>query len=263
MRLNSGERQMDLGLTGKKAIITGASRGIGRAIAERLARAGCDLALCARRAGPLEAAASALKRQGVRVFTEALDVRDGAGLARWVGAADAALGGIDIAVANTSGLAEGVSPEAFRTAFEVDFMHTVNLATAVVPIMERARSGAIIAIASISGVEDYGYEESAYGSMKAALLYYMKSLANHLAPKGIRANVVSPGTTYAKDGPWGHVERTQPKLFRQAIARNPTGRMAKPEEIAEAAAFLASPAASFVIGANLVVDGGFTRRIQN
>ena len=142
-------------------------------------------------------------------------------------------------------------------------MHTVNLATAVVPVMERAGSGAIIAIASISGVEDYGYEESAYGSMKAALLYYMKSLANHLAPKGIRANVVSPGTTYAKDGPWGHVERTQPKIFREAIARNPTGRMAKPEEIAEAAAFLASPAASFVIGANLVVDGGFTRRIQN
>lgn len=254
---------MDQGFKGKKAIITGASRGIGRAIAERLASAGCDLAICARRAEPLEAAASALKRHGGRVFAQPLDVRDGARLKSWIDAAGAELGGIDIAVANTSGLVEGTSTEAFRTAFEVDFMHTVNLATAVVPTMERAGSGAIIAIASISGVEDYGYEESAYGSMKAALLYYMKSLANHLAPKGIRANVVSPGTTYAKDGPWGHVERTQPKLFREAIARNPTGRMAKPEEIAEAAAFLASPAASFVIGANLAVDGGFTRRIQN
>jgi len=254
---------MHLGLKGKRAIVTGASRGIGRAIAERLARAGCDLAICARSAGPLDAAAAALRTRDVRVHATALDVRDGAALGRWVGAAAAELGGIDIAVANTSGLAEGNSPEAFRTAFEIDLMHTVNLATAVVPIMERSRSGSIVAIASISGVEDYGYDEVAYGSLKAALLYYMKSLANHLAPKGIRANVVSPGTTYAKDGPWGHVERTQPQVFRQAIARNPTGRMAKPEEIAEVVAFAASPAASFMIGANLVVDGGFTRRIQN
>jgi NAD(P)-dependent dehydrogenase (short-subunit alcohol dehydrogenase family) len=254
---------MDLGLKGKKAIITGASRGIGRAIAERLAAEGCDLAICARRGGPLEAAATALQRHKVRAVATPLDVRDAGALGRWVAAAAAELGGIDIAVANTSALVEGTSPDAFRTAFEVDFMHTVNLATAVVPIMERAKSGSIIAIASISGVEDYGYEESAYGSLKAALLYYMKSLANHLAPKGIRANVVSPGTTYAKDGPWGQVERTQPNVFRQALARNPTGRMARPEEIADVAAFVASPVASFMIGANVVVDGGFTRRVQN
>lgn len=254
---------MDLGLQGKRAIITGASRGIGRAIAERLAAEGCDLAICARNAAPLEAAATALRRHKVRAIAEPLDVRDAGALGRWIAAAAAELGGIDIAVANTSGFAEGTSLEAFRTAFRVDFMHTVNLATAVVPIMERAKSGSIIAIASISGVEDYGYEESAYGSLKAALLYYMKSLANHLAPKGIRANVVSPGTIYAKDGPWGHVERTQPKVFREAVARNPTGRMGRPEEIANVAAFVASPAASFMIGANVVVDGGFTRRIQN
>ena len=254
---------MDLGLKGKKAIVTGASRGIGRAIAERLASEGCDVAICARNAGPLEQAAAALRRHKVRAIGQPVDVRDAGALARWVAGASAELGGIDIAVANTSGFAEGTTPDAFRTAFEVDFMHTVNLATAVVPIMERAKSGSIVAIASISGVEDYGYEESAYGSLKAALLYYMKSLANHLAPKGIRANIVSPGTTYAKDGPWGHIERTQPKVFRATLARNPTGRMGRPEEIADVVAFVASPAASFMIGANIVVDGGFTRRIQN
>jgi NAD(P)-dependent dehydrogenase (short-subunit alcohol dehydrogenase family) len=130
------------------------------------------------------------------------------------------------------------------------------------PFLETSRGGSIVAISSISGSEDYGYEGVSYGAMKAALLFYMKSLARHVAPKGIRANVVSPGTTYFTGGFWHEVEIRDPKGFAATIAENPTGRMARPEEVANAVVFLASDAASFVSGTNLVVDGTLTRRIQ-
>ncbi|MEX1108782.1 MAG: SDR family oxidoreductase, partial [Dongiaceae bacterium] len=148
-------------------------------------------------------------------------------------------------------------------ALDVDLLHTVTAVEAALPHLERSGAGAIVAIASISGVEDYGYEEVAYGTMKAALLYYTKTLADHLAPKGVRANVVSPGTTYFDGGVWQQIERERPEDFRQALGMNPMSRMARPEEIANAALFLVSDAASFITGTNLVVDGGFTRRIQN
>ena len=112
-------------------------------------------------------------------------------------------------------------------------------------------------------MEDYGYHEAAYGAMKAALLFYVKTLSRELAPKGVRVNAVSPGTTYFKGGFWAMVERDDPAGFARAMANNPMGRMATPADIANAACFLASPAAAFITGANLVVDGGYTRRIQN
>jgi NAD(P)-dependent dehydrogenase (short-subunit alcohol dehydrogenase family) len=161
-----------------------------------------------------------------------------------------------------SALAAGASPAAYRTAFETDLMHTIVAVEAARPFLDRSKAAAIVAIASISGVEDYGWEESAYGSMKAALLYAMKSLANDLAPKGIRANVVSPGTIYFKGGVWERVERDDPKAFATALAANPMGRMGQPEEIADTVAFVVSPRASFMAGANVVVDGAFTKRVQ-
>lgn len=169
---------------------------------------------------------------------------------------------LDILVANTSAMAEGSDEAHFRKAFEVDVLHTLNAVTAALPFLEKSGSASIIAIASISGSEDYGYGGVSYGAMKAALLFYMKSLARHVAPKGIRANVVSPGTTYFKGGFWQDVEVNDPEGFAGTIAENPMGRMATPEEIANAVVFLASDAASFVAGSNLVVDGTLTRRIQ-
>jgi NAD(P)-dependent dehydrogenase (short-subunit alcohol dehydrogenase family) len=207
-------------------------------------------------------AVAALGKTGVKATGRALDVADGDALARWVADSGAELGGLDIAVANASALASGHSPAAFRQAFDVDLLHTVNLVEAALPLIERSRSGAIVAIASISGVEDYGIEEAAYGTMKAALLYYMKSLANHLAPKRIRANVVSPGSIYFEGGYWHKVEVEQPEVFRSVVAANPMGRLGRPEEIANAVAFAASPAAGFMAGANVVVDGASTRRVQ-
>ena len=158
---------------------------------------------------------------------------------------------------------DGGEAQAFEDAFRIDLMHTMTLASAAHPHLERSFRGAFIAIASISGVEEYGLDGIAYGSMKAALLYSMKCLANGWAKSGIRVNVVSPGTTYFEGGVWQSIEKTKPKAFAEALATNPMGRMAKPEEIASAVTFLASPVSSFTLGANLVVDGGFTHRIQN
>jgi 3-oxoacyl-[acyl-carrier protein] reductase len=256
-------RPMDLDLKGKRALVTGGTRGIGRAIVETLASEGAHVALCARKPAEVEAAVATLTKNGHRAVGQAADVSKPDALRAWVESSAKALGGIDILVANASALASGADETAFRKAFETDLLHTVNLVEFGRSWIEKSTSGSIVAISSVSGVEDYGFGDAAYGAMKAALLFYMKSLARELAPRGIRANVVSPGTTLFEDGYWGGVQRDQPAAFAEAIASNPTGHMATPADIARAVAFVASPAAGFVTGINFVVDGTLTRRIQN
>jgi len=254
---------MDLQLKGRRAFVTGSTRGIGRAITHRLAEEGCSLAICARDANQVAEAARALEKKGTMVFARAVDVADRSALEAWIGEGARALGGFDIFVANASGLAASAAPAEFRKGFDIDLMQVVTGVGAALPMLEMSDAGAVIAIASISGVEDYGYSESAYGAMKAALLFYMKSLSRKLAKKGIRANAVSPGPIYFEGGFWHDVERNDPKLFHSILEQNAMHRMGTPEEIANVVAFLASPMASYVTGANVVVDGGHTRRIQN
>lgn len=254
---------MDLQLAGKKALVTGATRGIGRAIAELFASEGADVAICARDSNAVTETIGALKSKGVNAWGQSVDVADVTALRSWVESAAATLGGIDLLVANASALSFGLNLECFQAAFEVDLMHTVTAVEAAMPHLQQSQAGSIIAIGSIAGVEDTAlnsYAEVSYGAMKAALIFYMKSLARDVAPKGIRANVVSPGSTYFDGGAWQQIERQQPDLFRSAIAMSPMGRMARPEEIANVVAFTASPMASYVTGANIVVDGAFTRR---
>jgi NAD(P)-dependent dehydrogenase (short-subunit alcohol dehydrogenase family) len=253
---------MDLQLKARRALVTGATKGIGRAIAFGLAAEGCDVAICARDAQAVAATVAELKGTGVNAYGASLDVADGVALAGFVTDAAQALGGLDIVVCNASAFAEGSGEQAFRAAFEVDLMHTRNACEAALPWLERSGAGAIIAISSISGSEDYGYDSVSYGTMKAALFFYVKSLARHVAAKGIRANVVSPGTTLFDGGFWDRVRINDPKSFEANIAANPLGRMGRPEEIADAVVFLASPRASFISGSNLVVDGTLTMRVQ-
>jgi 3-oxoacyl-[acyl-carrier protein] reductase len=252
---------MDLGLTGKRAIVTGGSKGIGRAIADTLATEGAHVSICARNQDGVARAVEALKGRGVEAFGRALDVTDRDALVDWVEASAAALGGIDIVVANVSALDMNRTDEAFRREFEVDLLHTVRTVDAALPHLERSAAGAIVVISSVSGLE-HDFSSPAYGTFKAALVHYASRMASELAGKHIRVNAVSPGNTYFEGGIWQQIERNLPDLFKDAMSKNPWGRMATDQEVANAAVFLASPASSFTTGVNLVVDGALTRRVQ-
>jgi NAD(P)-dependent dehydrogenase (short-subunit alcohol dehydrogenase family) len=252
---------VDLGLTGKNAFVTGGTKGIGRAIADVLAAEGASVAICARDAADVAAAAEALRGRGVRAVGRALDVKDGEALQGWVKDAAAELGGLDIVVSNVSALAIANDVAAWRAGFDIDLMGAVNLVSAAMPFLEASKSGSIVVISSVSGRE-IDFAAGPYGAFKAALIHYAQGLAYQLASKGIRANSVSPGNTYFAGGVWENIEKNNPTLFATALGLNPTGRMGKPEEMARAVAFIASPAASFVTGTNLVVDGALTRGVQ-
>jgi 3-oxoacyl-[acyl-carrier protein] reductase len=252
---------MDLQLKGLNALVTGGTKGIGRAIAETLVAEGANVAFCARDAAQVAATAAEFERSGVKVFGRALDIADAKALATWVQEAGAALGGIDIVVANVSALAIANDEEGWGKGFQVDMMGTVRLVNAAMPMLEKSKHPSIVTISSVSGRE-IDFASGPYGAFKAAIIHYTQGLAYHLAGKGIRANSVSPGNTYFAGGVWNQIEVGNPELFKTALALNPTGRMGTPQEMANAAVFLASPASSFTTGTNLVVDGALTKGVQ-
>ena len=252
---------MDLKLKGLRAVVTGGTKGIGRSIVDTLADEGADVAFCARNADEVAIAVEAVGKRGVRAYGKALDIGKPADLKAWVESAAAALGGIDIVVANVSALSIGGDEESWRRGFEVDLMGCVRLVDAAMPFLEQSKAAAIVSISSVSGRE-IDFAAGPYGAFKAALIHYTQGLANQLAGKGIRANTVSPGNTYFEGGIWNQIKDGNPDLYKTALAMNPTGRMGTPQEMANAAVFLASPAASFITGTNLVVDGALTRGVQ-
>lgn len=252
---------MDLGLKGKRAVITGGTKGIGRSVAEHFAREGADVAVCARNAQDVESTVVSLRAMGVRATGRAVDVSDHAALATWIGEVGAEFGGLDMVVANVSALAIGQDEASWRAEFETDMMGTVTTVNAAMPFLEKSDAASIVVISSVSGRE-VDFAAGPYGVFKAALIHYAKGLSFQLAGKGIRVNALSPGNTYFPGGVWEKIEHGNPKLYNEALAMNPTGRMAKPEEMARAVVFLSSPAASFVTGTNLVVDGALTRGVQ-
>jgi 3-oxoacyl-[acyl-carrier protein] reductase len=255
---------MDLGLAGKRAIVTGASRGIGRAIAERLAAEGCSVAICARNGEEVATAVTAIQKLATRdavVTGGAADVADNAGLTAWIDSVAASFGGLDIVVANVSALAGTPDEASWRLGMEIDMLGTVRTVDAAMPHLEKSDCASVVAVSSTAALEAFGGPRP-YNAIKAAVINYMSNLATAFAPKQVRANTVSPGTIYFDDGVWGERKREQPEIYEYALGNNPMGRMGTPAEVANAVAFVASPAASFITGANLVVDGGFTRRVQ-
>ena len=251
---------MDLQLTGSRVLVTGGTRGIGRAIVEAFVDEGAAVEFCARDAGEIEATEQALAGRGAGVRGVRLDVRDGAALTAWVGAAAGRLGGLDAVVANISALAIPDTEENWYTSFEVDLMHTVRLVTAALPHLEASGNGSVVASSSVSGREA-DFASGPYGTMKTAIVGYVSGLALQLAGR-VRANVVSPGNTYFAGGVWQQIEQGDADLFSTALGLNPTGQMGTPEESARAVVFLSSPVASRISGTNLVVDGALTRGIQ-
>jgi 3-oxoacyl-[acyl-carrier protein] reductase len=252
---------MDLGLKGLRAVVTGGSKGIGRAAADIFAQEGASVAICARNADEVKAAVKALEAKGVKAYGADINVADKAALQKYIVDSAAVLGGIDIVVANVSALAAQDVEESWNKAFEVDMMHTVHAVNAALPFLEKSKHPSIVIISSVSGRE-VDFTGPAYGAMKAALVHYAQRLAYQHAPKMIRVNAVSPGNTYFEGGFWQSAEKNLPDIFKQALALNPTGRMAKAEEIGRGIVFLASPASSFTTGTNLVIDGALTRGVQ-
>jgi len=252
---------MDLQLAGRVVLVTGGSRGIGRAIVDGLAAEGARVAFCARGADGVKAAEAELTATGADVAGTAVDVADGAAVASWVDDTARRFGQIDAVVANVSALAIGPAVENWRSSFDVDLMHTVHLVEAAMPHLERSDAASVTAVSSVSGRE-IDFADGAYGVMKAALVHYVSGLAHDLAPKGIRANAVSPGNVYFDGGVWQNVEQNNRELFDTALGLNPTGRMGNPAETAYAVIMLVSPLASRISGTNLVADGALTRGVQ-
>jgi len=246
---------MDLGLKGKGVIVTGASKGIGRAIALEFAREGANLAICARGAEALEDTRKACAALGVKVHAATCDVGKAEALSAFLTGAHAALGRVDVLVNNPSGFGVTDDEAGWAASFDVDIMAAVRATWAVTPWMAAQGGGAVINISSISGLEASLPGVAAYAAAKAALISHSKSMAMELAPKGIRVNCVAPGSVDFPDGFWDNIHKSNKPFYDMVVSSIPFGRMGRPEEIAHAVLFLASSKASWVSGVMLPVDG--------
>ena len=235
---------MDLQLKGRKAIVTGASKGIGLRIAQTLAGEGVDVAICARTAADVEKAAAGLRSQGVKAFGDAVNVADAGAYTTWLESAVERLGGLDIFVHNVTASPATPGLAGWDLAYRTDILGAVNGVDTLTKHLRKSTAAAIVFISSISGVMSKVLPAPgayAYGASKAALISYGAQISKDLAKAGIRVNMVSPGPIFFEGGPWDRVKARAPQMLEAAKEACVIGRLGEPQDIANAVVFFASP----------------------
>jgi len=250
---------MDLGLKGKKALVTGATKGLGRAIAETLLDEGASVAICARNADEVAAAVAELSKRG-SVVGASVDAGDSAALRAWVTSSGEQLGGIDVLVHNTSGK-PARKLEAWINNFNIDLMALVHAVEAATPMLANG-GGSVISIGTTATAEHFGPGSGSYSALKSAVTNWTLGQAQVLGAQGIRCNVVSPGPIFVQGGDWDMIKQHMTPFFEATEKGHPGGHMGEPSDVANAVAFLASDRARHINGVNLTVDGGFLKRVD-
>ncbi|MEP7350839.1 MAG: SDR family oxidoreductase [Sphingorhabdus sp.] len=251
---------MDLGLKGKKVILTGGSRGIGRAALEIFAAEGCDIAFFSRNQEQIDETVASLSKHGGKVIGESFDINNMDAYPGWLTSAADRLGGCDIFVPGASASGAGATGD-WEICVNSDLMGTVKGCEALEPYLEKSGSGSVVMMSSTAGVETFLVPQ-AFNAIKGALLVYAKQLGQAWGSKGIRVNSVSPGPIAFPGGNWEAIKAAVPELYAATEAGFALGRWGGPEEVARTIVFLASPASSYTTGTNVVIDGGFTKRVQ-
>ena len=250
---------MDLGLSGKRALITGATKGIGRAIAETLLAEGGSVAICARTAADVDAAVAEMSSKG-KVVGGTVDAVDADSLRAWVASSAEQLGGIDIFVHNTSGK-PARKLEGWINNFNIDLMALVHATEAATPFLADG-GGSLISIGTTAVAEHFATGSGSYSALKAGVTNWTLGQAQVLGAKGIRCNVVSPGPIFIEGGDWDRIKGAMPPFFEATEKAHPGGAMGVAQDVADAVAFLASSRAKHINGVNLTIDGGFLKRIN-
>jgi 3-oxoacyl-[acyl-carrier protein] reductase len=252
---------MDLGLKGKKVIMNGGSHGIGLETLKLFAAEGCDVAFFSRDEARVSAAAAEIGKAGNKVLADVLDMTDNAdGYIAWLNKAVEALGGCDIFIHTASSSGQGATQD-WQRGLDLDILGGVRAVEVLTPALAKSDAGAIILMSSTAAVENF-FSPQAFNALKAALITYGSQLSQALAGKGIRVNTVSPGPIEYKTGNWDAIKGGMPDFYNATVAQMPMGRLGAPEEVARSVVFLASPASSYTTGSNLIIDGGYTKRVQ-
>lgn len=250
---------MDLGLAGKRALVTGSTKGIGRAIVETLLAEGASVAICARTAADVDTAVAELSSRGT-VVGSAVDAADLSSLQAWVASSGEALGGIDIYVHNTSAKPQR-KLSAWVNNFNIDLLALVGGVEAATPMLADG-GGSVVSIGTTAVVEHFGPGAGSYSALKAAVTNWTLGQAQVLGAQGIRCNVVQPGPIYVEGGDWNMIKDHMTDFYTATQKAHPMGELGAAQDVANAVAFLASDAARHINGANLTVDGGFSKRVN-